>query len=144
MHTERLTASWWALRIALGAAAFLAGLDKFFNLLADWTAYLSPAIAHLLPLGPTAFMHVVGVIEIVAGAIILVGYTQLGGYVASAWLLCIAINLVTTGRYFDVAVRDVVMAVAAYTLARLSEVGVGATLDAASPSVTGSRRPLTA
>jgi len=144
MHTEQLTAPWWALRVALGAAAFLAGLDKFFNLLADWTAYLSPAISHLLPLTPTAFMHVVGVVEMAAGAIILVGYTQLGGYVASAWLVCIAINLVTTGRYFDVAVRDVVMAVAAYTLARLSEAGVGATLGAASPSATGSRRPLTA
>ena len=58
------------------------------------------------------------------GAAILAGFTQLGGYVAAAWLLCIAVNLVTTGRYFDVAVRDVAMAVAAFTLARLTEAGV--------------------
>jgi hypothetical protein len=60
------------------------------------------------------------------GAVILAGYTQLGGYVAAIWLVGIAANLVTTGHYFDVAVRDVAMAIAAFTLARLTEVGVGA------------------
>lgn len=55
----------------------------------------------------------------------LAGYTRLGGYVASAWLLGIASNLVTTGRFFDIAVRDVAMSVAAFTLARLTEAGVG-------------------
>jgi uncharacterized membrane protein YphA (DoxX/SURF4 family) len=124
MHTERMTTPWWMLRVVLGAAAFIAGLDKFFNVLADWPAYLSPVATSALPMSATSFMHVVGVIEMVVGAVILAGYTRLGGYVASIWLLCIAINLVTTGRYFDVAVRDVVMAVAAFTLARLSEAGV--------------------
>jgi hypothetical protein len=69
-------------------------------------------------------MHIVGVVELAVGAAILAGYTQLGGYVAAAWLICIALNLVTTGRYLDVAVRDVAMAVAAFTLARLTEAGV--------------------
>lgn len=126
MHIDRLTTPWWALRAGLGAAAFLAGLDKFFNLLADWPGYLSPIVAHMLPLSPTSFMHVIGVVEMLVGAIILAGYTQLGGYVAAIWLVGIAVNLVTTGHYFDVAVRDVAMAIAAFTLARLSEVGVGA------------------
>ena len=127
MNVDRMTTPWWMLRVVIGAAAFLAGLDKFFNLLADWPAYLSPFAANVLPMSATSFMHLVGVIEMAVGAVILAGYTQLGGYVASVWLLCIAINLVTTGRYFDVAVRDVVMSVAAFTLARLSEVGVTAT-----------------
>lgn len=127
---ERMTTPWWMLRVALGAAAFLAGLDKFFNLLADWPAYLSPVAAHALPMSAASFMHLVGVIEMIVGAVILAGYARLGGYVAAIWLLCIAVNLVTTGRYFDVAVRDVVMAVAAFTLARLSEAGVGATANA--------------
>jgi uncharacterized membrane protein YphA (DoxX/SURF4 family) len=126
MHIDRLTTPWWALRAGLGAAAFLAGLDKFFNLLADWPGYLSPLVAHVLPLSPTSFMHVVGVVEMLVGAVILAGYTQLGGYVAAIWLVGIAANLVTTGHYFDVAVRDVAMAIAAFTLARLTEVGVGA------------------
>ena len=121
MNNERLTTSWWLLRVAIGAAAFLAGLDKFVNLLADWPAYLSPLVAHALPMSATSFMYVVGAIEMVVGAAILTSYTRLGGYVAAIWLLCIAVNLVTTGRYFDVAVRDVVMAVAAFTLAQLTE-----------------------
>ena len=124
MHIDRLTAPWWALRVALGAAAFLAGLDKFFNLLADWPGYLSPMASHLLPISAASFMHIVGVVEMLVGAVILAGFTQLGGYVAAVWLLCIAVQLVTTGRYFDVAVRDVAMAIAAFTLARLTEAGV--------------------
>ena len=126
MNMERLTAPWWALRVALGAAAFLAGLDKFFNLLADWPGYLSPISAQMLPLSTAALMHVVGVVEMLVGGVILAGYTRLGGYVAAVWLGGIAVNLLTMGRYFDVAVRDVAMAIAAFTLARLTEAGAGA------------------
>jgi uncharacterized membrane protein YphA (DoxX/SURF4 family) len=126
VNFERLTTPWWTLRVGLGAAAFLAGLDKFFNLLADWPAYLSPMAAQVLPISPAAFMHVIGPVEMVVGAVILSGYTRLGGYVAAIWLGGIALNLVTTGHYFDVAVRDVMMAIAAFTLARLTEAGVGA------------------
>ena len=126
MTTDRLTTPWWALRTALGGAAFLAGLDKFFNLLADWPGYLSPLAAELLPIAASSFMHVIGIVEMAVGAAILVGYTRLGGYVAAAWLVGIALNLVTTGRYFDIAVRDLAMAIAAFTLARLTEAGVGA------------------
>jgi hypothetical protein len=123
--TDRLITPWWALRIALGASAFLAGLDKFFNLLANWPGYLSPWATSLLPMSVSSFMHAIGVVEMAVGATILTGYTRLGGYVASAWLLAIAVNLVTTGQYFDVAVRDVAMAISAFTLARLTEAGVG-------------------
>jgi uncharacterized membrane protein YphA (DoxX/SURF4 family) len=136
VNFDRLTTPWWALRAGLGAAAFLAGLDKFFNLLADWPAYLSPIAAQLLPMSASSFMHVIGVIEIVVGAAILAGATRLGGYVAAAWLIGIALNLVTTGRYFDVAVRDVMMAIAAFTLARLTEAGAGAYARTASEAVT--------
>ena len=127
MNLERLTTPWWALRVVLGAAAFLAGLDKFFNLLADWPAYLSPLATQVVPMSASALMHIVGVVEMAVGAAILVGFTQLGGYIAAVWLLCIALNLVTTGRYFDVAVRDIALAVSAFTLARLTEAGVGVT-----------------
>ena len=122
MFDSRLNGAWWALRIGLGAAAFLAGLDKFFGILADWEGYLSPLLAGALPVGAAAFMKVVGVIEMAAGGLLLAGYTRVGGYVVMAWLLGIAASLVTTGRFFDVAVRDVLMAVAAFTLARMTEV----------------------
>jgi len=123
VNMERLTTPWWALRVALGAAAFLAGLDKFFNLLADWPGYLSPLAAGLLPVSAASFMHVIGVVEMAVGAVILAGYTRLGGYIAAIWLLGIAAQLVTTGHYFDVAVRAA-MAIAAFTLARMTEAGV--------------------
>ena len=125
MSLDRLTTPWWALRVALGAAAFLAGLDKYFNLLANWPGYLSPLATSVLPVSDAAFMHLVGIVEMAVGLVILTGYTRLGGYLAAAWLVGIALNLVATGRYFDVAVRDVAMAIAAFTLARLTEAGVG-------------------
>jgi uncharacterized membrane protein YphA (DoxX/SURF4 family) len=136
MNLKTLTTPWWALRAGLGATAFLAGLDKFFNLLADWPAYLSPLAAHLLPMSASSFMHIVGVIEMIVGAAILAGVTRFGGYVAAAWLTGIAINLVTTGHYFDVAVRDVEMAIAAFTLARLTEAGVGVEAHSTSGATT--------
>src|SRR5215471_4289026 len=108
--TDRLTTPWWALRAVIGAAAYLAGLDKFFNLLANWPGYLSPMAAGLVPLDASSFMHLIGIVEMAVGAVILAGYTRVGGYVAAAWLLGIALNLVASGRYFDIAVRDVVMA----------------------------------
>jgi hypothetical protein len=67
-------------------------------------------------------MHVVGVVEILAGALVLSRFTRIGAYVVALWLVAIAFNLLTTGRYFDVAVRDLVMAAGAFTLAKLEEV----------------------
>jgi uncharacterized membrane protein YphA (DoxX/SURF4 family) len=118
----KLNSAWWALRIGLGLAAFLAGLDKFFNILTDWGMYLSPMVKELIPVSGDVFMRVVGVIEMAAGLLILAGFARIGGYVVMVWLVGIAISLLTTGRFFDVAVRDVEMALAAYTLARLTEV----------------------
>ena len=109
------------LRVTFGVVPFLAGLDKFFNLLADWPRYLSPAAEAMLPVSGQTFMYVAGVIEMAVGVAILTRWTVLGSYVAAAWLVAIALNLVASGTFLDVAVRDLVMAVAAYTLARLTE-----------------------
>ena len=121
----KLGSAWWALRIGLGLGAFLAGLDKFFGILADWGAYLSPLAERLSPVSGPVLMRLVGVIEMTVGLLLLAGFARLGGYIVMGWLLAIAVNLVTTGRFFDVAVRDVEIALAAYTLARLSEVRQG-------------------
>jgi hypothetical protein len=125
MHEEldpRLEPAWWALRIGLGLGPFLAGLDKYFNLLANWPQYISPLALRFLPFSGQTFMYIVGAIEMVVGLAILTKWTRLGAYVASVWLLLIAVNLVTTGHFFDIAVRDVEMALAAFVLARLTEV----------------------
>jgi uncharacterized membrane protein YphA (DoxX/SURF4 family) len=118
---KHLDSAWWALRIGLGIGPFLAGLDKFFNLLTDWGMYLSPVAERLLPFSPTTFMHIVGVIEMIVGIAILTRWTRIGSYIAAVWLVSIAINLVTTGMFFDLAVRDLEIAIAAFTLARLTE-----------------------
>ena len=118
---NRLNTPWIALRYSIGLTAALAGLDKFFNLLADWGGYVSPLAVQLLPVSTGAFMAIVGVIELAVGAAILAGWTRAGAYVASAWLLGVAANLALAG-FYDIAVRDVVMAFAAFTLARLAEV----------------------
>jgi uncharacterized membrane protein YphA (DoxX/SURF4 family) len=119
---NKLDSAWWALRIGLGVIPFLAGLDKFFNLLTNWEMYLSPMAQRLLPVSGTTFMHIAGVIEMVVGLAILTRWTRIGSYVAMLWLVAIAVELMSTGKFFDVAVRDLVMAIAAYTLARLTEV----------------------
>lgn len=109
-----------ALRLVFGLTATLAGLDKFFNVLADWSTYVSPLAAQLLPVSTDAFMYAVGVIEFAVGLSILGVAPVIGAYVASAWLVLVAANLLAAG-FVDVAVRDVVMSVAAFTLARLLE-----------------------
>lgn len=121
---KELESAYWMLRVGFGLAPALAGLDKIFrtNLLADWPAYISPLASALLPMSGDAFMQIIGVVELAVGIAVLTFATRIGAYVAAAWLVAIALNLVTTGQYFDVAVRDVLMAVAAYTLARLTEV----------------------
>jgi uncharacterized membrane protein len=131
----RLIAPRVALRLGIGLTATLAGLDKYFNLLADWDRYVSPLAAQALPFSPLTFMHIVGVVEILVGLAVLTAWTRLGAYVASLWLLGVAVNLVAAG-FYDVAVRDVVMSIAAFTLARLTEVaqeGAARGFDARAP-----------
>lgn len=130
-----------ALQIAIGVMATLAGLDKFFNVLADWGSYLSPAAAHLLPVSTAVFMRVVGVVEVVVGIGVLAAVPVTAAYVASAWLLLVAANL-TIGGHFDVAVRDVVLSIGAFTLARLLQ--VRASLAVPGARLTPTRQPVVA
>jgi uncharacterized membrane protein YphA (DoxX/SURF4 family) len=120
MQDIHLNRSYWTLRIVYGVVPIVAGLDKFTNLLTDWKRYLSPLALKVVPIAPATFMQIVGVIEIVAGIIVLTRWTRLGAYIVCGWLAAIALNLVTTGQYFDVAVRDVVMAFGAAVLGELA------------------------
>lgn len=98
----------------------VAGADKFTNLLTDWTQYLNPTMSELLPFSASTFMMIVGVIEIIAGLLVL-RKSVLGGYIVAAWLTLIALSLLAGFNFVDVAVRDLVMAVAAFSMARLSK-----------------------
>lgn len=119
---NRLNTPWWALRVLFGLVPIAAGLDKFFNLLTNWEAYLNPLATKVIPLIPATFMHIVGVIEIIAGVVVLSRFTKIGAYVVTAWLVAIALNLLTMGRFLDIAVRDLALAVAAFSLAQLTAV----------------------
>ena len=107
------------LKYTYGIVPIVAGLDKFTNLLTRWEDYLSPPIIKMLPFSTGAFMHIVGIIEIIAGILVLLR-PRIGGFVVMAWLTLIALTLIFGGHYFDVAVRDLVMAIGAYCLAKLS------------------------
>ena len=97
----------------------LAGVDKFFHFLVNWDQYLAPAIARMLPVTPPTFMQAVGVIEAVAG--LLVAFApEIGAWVVAAWLCGIIVNLLALGAYFDVALRDLGLALGAVALARLA------------------------
>jgi|SRR5690625_3582503 len=108
------------LKYTFGLVPIVAGLDKFTNILTNWSQYISDGFAEMLPFEPTTFMMVVGVIEIIAGVLVLTK-TKIGAYVVSAWLTAIALTLIFSWSYIDVAVRDLVMAIAAFSLAKLSD-----------------------
>lgn len=129
--------AWGVLRLVYGIVPIVAGADKFFNILTKWDQYLSPMAVQLLPVSAPVFMEVVGVIEIAVGVAVLTRWTKLASFVASAWLTLIALNLASTGAYFDVAVRDLVMAAGAYALAQLSSAREAAGAWSGSPQVHG-------
>jgi uncharacterized membrane protein YphA (DoxX/SURF4 family) len=117
---DHLNAGWWALRIALGVGPIITGIDKFFNKLTDWGMYLSPIATKIVPVSATTFMRCVGVVEIIAGLIVLSRWTKLGSYIVTLWLIGISVNLLTTGMFYDLAMRDVEIAVGAFALSQLS------------------------
>ncbi|HEY6908020.1 MAG TPA: DoxX family membrane protein [Myxococcales bacterium] len=111
-------AIWRTLRVVFGVVPIVAGLDKFTNLLVDWQKYLAPPFAHIVP--AHAFMLAVGIIEIVAGiGVLFTPWTKAFATIVGLWLLGIAVDLVIAG-FYDIAVRDAVMAVSSFCLARLT------------------------
>jgi len=111
----------WILRSAFVIAPILFGLDKFFNVMVEWPRYLAPWLDRLVPGNAQEFMYVVGAIEIVAGLVVLFA-PEFGGYLVAAWLGGIIVNLVTADpmRFYDVALRDFGLLLAALALARLA------------------------
>lgn len=107
------------LRTGFTVAPILFGLDKFFNVMTDWPLYLSSQAADLTPGTPQQFMYAVGVIEIIAGLVVAVRPLW-GGYLVAAWLAGIIVNLLVLGEYYDVALRDFGLLIAALALARLA------------------------
>ena len=112
---------WMILKITFSVVPIVAGLDKFTNLLTNWENYLNPVVAQALPFSPHIFMGIVGIIEIAAGVVVFYR-PRLGALIVTAWLVSISLSLLASGHYLDVAVRDLVMAISAFTLASLTPV----------------------
>lgn len=120
-RTDPVYAAFLLLRIGFTVLPIVFGLDKFTNVLTTWDAYLAPWIVHLSPLSAHHTMLVVGVIEIVAGIAVAIK-PRYAAYIVAAWLAGIIINLLTYSGFYDVALRDFGLLLAALTLARLAVV----------------------
>ena len=107
------------LRVVFIIAPILAGLDKFFHVLVNWDMYLAPVIANLSPISGHQLMLVAGVVEIIAGILVALK-PRIGAYIVCAWLLGIVFNLLIIPGFFDIALRDFGLALAALALGRLS------------------------
>src|SRR5438876_8142006 len=107
------------LHIAFVVAPLIAGADKFFHFLVNWDQYLSPVIARMLPVSAHTFMLGVGLIEIAAAALVAF-MPMIGAWVVGAWLCGIILNLLSIPGYYDVALRDLGLALGAFALARLA------------------------
>jgi uncharacterized membrane protein HdeD (DUF308 family) len=115
------------LKYLFGIVPIVAGVDKFTNFLAQWETYLNPLALRVIPVSASAFMHIVGVIEIAAGVLVFLK-PRIGGLVVMAWLLAIALQLLIWGRFLDIAVRDIVIALSGpLVLARLTPFAEGPT-----------------
>ena len=108
------------LKWALGLLPIVVGIDKFTNILAQWHSYLAPQVVELIPFSPQLVMHISGVGEIVLGLLILTKWTRAGAYLEALWLFGIAVNLIFFGAY-DIALRDLVLALGALSLALSSQ-----------------------
>lgn len=120
LHQQKITPVYNLLKITFIIVPIVAGLDKFTDLLTDWDKYLNPHLAGMLPFSAHLFMMMVGVIEIVAGIIVMLKPAT-GGLIVAAWLTLIALTLLAGGNFLDVAVRDIVMAISAYSMAQISK-----------------------
>src|SRR2546425_10403269 len=111
--------AFWLLRAGFTVAPILFGLDKFFHVLVNWDTYLAPRIVDHLPWTAHQATYAVGVIEIVAGLVVALR-PRFGGYLVAAWLAAIIVNLLLIPGFYDVALRDFGLFIAAVALARLA------------------------
>jgi hypothetical protein len=107
------------LRITFIIVPVVAGLDKFTNFLTHWDLLVNPAFLKIIPFSASTFMMIVGVIEIAAGIIVLRN-AEIGGYIVAGWLTVVALTLLAGFSNLDIAVRDLVLAISAFSMARIS------------------------
>lgn len=121
IHQDKGHLAFRLLQITFIIAPIIAGLDKFFHLLLpDWSIYLSPEVTAMVKINKMSFMYIVGVIEVIAGLGVIFK-PRIFAYIISLWLLLIIINLIMTGHYYDIALRDLGLMLSAFSLGLLSQ-----------------------
>jgi hypothetical protein len=119
LRSDPVQQGFWLLRIGFTVAPILFGLDKFADWLVDWRIYLAPEVNRLIPGDAHDAMLLIGIVEIVAGIVVALR-PRFGGYLVAAWLGGIITNLLLQADFYDVALRDFGLLLAALTLARLA------------------------
>lgn len=120
-NTNRVDQTWLMLKVVYAAVPIILGLDKLLAWwIVDWAKYASPTITYFLPLTVYQFVLAIGIIEIIAGLVVWF-YPRFGGYLVAVWMMLIVVDLLTMGGFYDIAARDVVIAIGALALAWLSE-----------------------
>lgn len=131
MNKDKILIAWRLLYVTYGLMFIIAGLDKYFHYLVDWNIYLNHAIPMYLNLSPEIFMYFTGVIDIAIGLLVFIK-PQIGGYIAALWLIIISIAVISMGTHshegyvhvmthYDIALRDLALAVGAYVITLLSQ-----------------------
>jgi len=120
-QVQKVANVWWMLKFTFGLVPILAGLDKLgFNFITNWAKYLNPTLVNMVPVSQTQLLYLVGVIEIIAGLLVLTHWTRFGAYLVAAWLTLIAVTLIPMGMY-DISIRDIGLAIGALSLGMLTE-----------------------
>jgi len=120
LRTDPAYQAFVLLRVVFAVAPILFGLDKFFDVLVDWPKYLAPWINDIVPGSASTAMHLVGIVEILAGVLVALK-PRYAAYAVAAWLAGIIIDLLTYSGYYDIALRDFGLLVGALALARLAQ-----------------------
>lgn len=126
-HPSAMDATWrdprrqafLTLRVGFAVAPIIFGLDKFLHVLSQWDLYLAPRLDRIIPGTPHDAMHVVGIIEIIAGLVVAL-WPRFGGHLVAAWLAGIIANLLMVPGFYDIALRDFGLLLGALALARLA------------------------
>ena len=120
---NRFNKLWLALKYIYGIVAIIIGTDKFFFYIVDWNIYVSPLVPLYLPLTIALnIVPIVGIVEIIAGAIILSKYTRFGAFLVATWIGVVILNLLTIGGIYDIILRDVAILVGYVTLGILTKI----------------------
>jgi uncharacterized membrane protein YphA (DoxX/SURF4 family) len=120
---KKVDCVWWMLKLTYGIVPIVAGLDKFgIDFITHWSKYIAPQALTMTGISPTHIVYLAGIIEVVAGIIVLSKWTRFGAYLVAAWLLLIVVNLLMLGGVKDIAVRDIVIAIGGIALGMLTEV----------------------